>query len=79
VPNYKRYRHQGGCYFFTVNFLERYPNDLLIQQIALLRESVKHIKEKLPFDIDGWVVLPDHMHCIRTLPEVMTTFPIDGV
>jgi putative transposase len=69
VPNYKRCRHQGGCYFFTVNLLERCPNDLLIQQIALLRKSVKHVKENFPFDIDGWVVLPDHMHCIWTLPE----------
>ena len=67
MPNYIRYRHPGGCYFFTVNLLERYPNDLLIRHISLLRESVKHVKEKYPFHIDGWVVLPDHMHCIWTL------------
>jgi len=36
---------------------------------GLSRLSVKHIKGKLPFDIDGWVVLPDHMHCIWILPE----------
>ena len=69
MPKYKRYRHQGGCYFFTVNLLKRYPNDLLVNQIPLLRESVKRIKVKFPFDIDGWVVLPDHIHCIWTLPD----------
>lgn len=69
VPNYIRYRHPVGCFYFTVNLLERYPNDLLIRHISLLRESVRHIIVKLPFNIDGWVVLPDHMHCIWTLPE----------
>jgi putative transposase len=75
VPNYIRYRHPGGCYFFTVNLLERYSNDLLIQNISLLRESVKRTKEKYPFNIDGWVVLPDHMHCIWTLPDGDDNFP----
>jgi putative transposase len=69
VPNYIRYRLPDGCYFFTVNLLERYSNDLLIPYISLLRESVKRTKEKYPFDIDGWVVLPDHMHCIWMLPH----------
>jgi hypothetical protein len=33
-----------------------------------LRASVKKVKTRLPFHIDAWVVLPDHMHCIWTLP-----------
>jgi len=49
--------------------LERYQNQLLIQQIDLLRDVVRHVQEKHPFHIDGWVVLPDHMHCIWTLPH----------
>jgi putative transposase len=27
-----------------------------------------------PFSIDAWVVLPDHMHCIWTLPEGDTDY-----
>ena len=67
MPKYLRYRIPGGCYFFTVNLLER-NNTLLIDQIDLLREAVRLCKQKRPFRIDAWVVLPDHMHCIWTLP-----------
>ncbi len=68
MPNYLRYRIKGGCYFFTVNLLER-NNTLLVDHIDLLRESVRLCKQKRPFHIDGWVFLPEHMHTIWTLPE----------
>ncbi len=28
-----------------------------------------------PFHIDAWVVLPDHMHCVWTLPDGDADFP----
>jgi len=68
MPNYIRNRVKGGCYFFTVNLLERFNNRLLVDKIDLLRESVRQVKFNHPFHIDGWVVLPEHMHCIITLP-----------
>lgn len=68
MPNYRRLRVLGWCYFFTVNLLER-KSTLLVDHIDLLRESVRLCKQKLPFHIDAWVVLPEHMHCIWTLPE----------
>ena len=69
MPNYHRYRLTGGCYFFTVNLLERHNNSLLIDHIELLRKTVNLVRSSHPFHIDGWVVLPEHMHCIWTLPE----------
>ena len=33
MPDYRRYRIPGGTYFFTVNLLERHPNDLFIRPI----------------------------------------------
>ena len=68
MSDYLRYRVAGGCYFFTVNLLER-NNTLLVDHIDLLRESVRVCKQKRPFHIDAWVVLPEYMHCIWTLPE----------
>ncbi len=68
MPDYRRYRVPGGTYFFTVYLLERYPNDLLVRYIENLRLAVRSIREKWTFHIDAWVVLPDHMHCIWTLP-----------
>ncbi len=69
MPNYRRNRIPGGCYFFTINLLERYNNTLLIDEIDLLRAVVKQAKDRHPFHIDGWVVLPEHMHFVLTLPK----------
>jgi len=63
MPNYRRAWHPGGAYFFTVNLLERGNNDLLIRHIDLLRESIRAVKQRHPFDIHGWVVLPNHALC----------------
>jgi len=68
MPDYRRYRVAGGTYFFTVNLLER-KNDLLVRHVDALRDAVRGVREARPFHIDAWVVLPDHMHCIWTLPE----------
>ena len=68
MPDYRHYRLPGGTYFFTVNLLQRYPNDLLVRHIDILRSEVRAVREKRPFVIDAWVVLPDHLHCVWTLP-----------
>ncbi len=68
IPDYRRYRVPGGCYFFTVNLLERRGNDLLIRHIDFLRDAVRLVRRSRPFTIDAWVVLPDHLHCVWTLP-----------
>jgi putative transposase len=68
MPNYRRNRIPGGTYFFTVNLLER-KSGLLVKYIGELREAVRVVREKQPFHIDAWVVLPDHMHAIWTLPS----------
>jgi putative transposase len=46
----------------------RHHNDLLIREIDLLHETVRRVRERHPFQIDAWVVLPEHLHCIWTLP-----------
>jgi putative transposase len=67
MPDYRRFRMPGGTYFFTVNLLER-RSDFLVQHIDSLRDAVRATRRQRPFHIDGWVVLPDHMHCLWTLP-----------
>jgi putative transposase len=68
MPDYRRNRVPGGTYFFTVNLLER-SGRLLTDHIDELRAAVAKARRSRPFHIDGWVVLPEHMHCIWTLPE----------
>ena len=53
--------------FSTINLLERRA-DLLVRHIDSLREAVKCTRADRSFHIDAWVVLPDHMHCVITLP-----------
>jgi putative transposase len=67
MPDYRRNRVPGGTYFFTVNLLERNLR-LLTDHIDLLRLAVRQERIRRPFRIDARVVLPDHMHCIWTLP-----------
>ncbi len=67
MPDYRRYRVPGGTYFFTVNLLER-RLDTLVRHVDVLREAVRVTRQERPFHIDAWVVLPDHMHCVWTLP-----------
>ena len=74
MPNYRRNRVPGGTYFFTVNLLDR-RSDLLVTQIDALRAAVRHVRSKRPFHIDAWVVLPDHLHCVWTLPDGDCEFP----
>jgi putative transposase len=67
MPDYHRNRVPGGTYFFTVNLLERRER-LLVEHIDALRDAVRQVRKKHPFHIDAWVVLPDHTHCVWTLP-----------
>jgi putative transposase len=74
MPDYLRNRAAGGTFFFTVNLLDR-RSDLLVSQIDALRAAVRRVRARAPFVIDAWVVLPDHMHCLWTLPEGDGDFP----
>ena len=68
MPNYRRALHPGGTYFFTVNLLHRHGNGLLTRHVEILREVVRSVRKRHPFQIHGWVALPDHLHCVIELP-----------
>ncbi|MCY1304666.1 REP-associated tyrosine transposase [compost metagenome] len=67
MPNYRRAWIPGGTYFFTVTLRDR-SSDLLVREIEHLRFVFARTKRHHPFRIDAWVVLPEHMHCLWTLP-----------
>ena len=68
MPNYIRPRIFGPTVFFTVTLADR-QGDLLVREIARLRKAVSVTRAERPFAIDAWVVLPDHLHAVWTLPE----------
>ena len=67
MPNYVRSHVPGGTFFFTVALLER-RGDLLVGRVDELREAFRTVRAKRPFTVDAMVVLPEHLHCIWTLP-----------
>ncbi len=69
MPDYRRFEHPGATWFFTVNLAERRNNRLLINRIDLLRESFRYVNGKHPYKLDAIVILPEHLHCMMTLPE----------
>ncbi|MCW1918458.1 transposase [Rhodobacter sp. KR11] len=73
MSGYVRPRVSGASVFFTVTLQDR-GGQLLVDEVARLREAVAVTRAERPFQIDAFVVLPDHLHCVWTLPEGETDF-----
>jgi len=69
VPNYRRVLAPGGCFFFTVVTHGRRP--ILTSGLAreCLHTAWTAVRQRHPFTLDAIVVLPDHLHCVWSLPE----------
>ncbi len=68
MSQYRRVRIPGASVFFTVSLAER-GSTLLCDEVARLRLAIALTQRERPFTIDAFVVLPDHLHCVWTLPE----------
>ena len=68
MSNYRRANIHGGTYFFTVTTLNRQTFLLDDDVRAALREGIALVRLSHPFTVNAWVLLPDHLHCIWTLP-----------
>ncbi len=72
MSNYQNNRIEGITYFFTVR-LEN-GDDYLVGNIKLFQAALRSVMRERPFYIDAMVVLPDHIHCLWTLPIVRSDF-----
>jgi putative transposase len=74
MPIYRRTVIPGSTYFFTVVTYrrQRFLTEPHCQQI--LREVIAEVRQKHPFTIEAWVLLPDHLHCMWTLPSEEANF-----
>lgn len=68
MSDYRRFFLGGATYFFTVVTHRRQPifTDPAVRRA--LREAIAAVRQDAPFTIDAWVLLPDHLHCLWTLP-----------
>ncbi len=69
MAKYRRLYIPGGTYFFTVVTFDRRP--FLTSDLArkCLRAAWIEVRRKYPFELDALCLLPDHLHCLWTLPD----------
>jgi len=68
MPQYRRAKAEGAAYFFTVVTHRRQPVLCLPQTLGTMRAVFRDVAQRRPFRADAWVVLPDHLHCVWTMP-----------
>ena len=68
MPRYLRPRTPGAYIFFTVALAER-GSDLLVREVGRLREAVAATRAERRFAIHAFMVVPDHLHAVWTLPK----------
>ena len=73
MPKYLRVK-DGNTYFFTVVTFDRRPILCLEESRNTLGKIITETRKSMPFIIDAWVLMPDHIHCIWTLPEGDTDY-----
>ncbi|WP_159702100.1 transposase [Massilia sp. 9I] len=75
MPHYRR-ALTGTSYFFTVVTHRRRP--ILCDGAVrdALRHAIENVRTRLPFTTNAMVLMPDHLHCIWTLPDGDTDFSL---
>lgn len=73
MPRYRRAR-TGSTYFFTLVSFRRQPILCLPPIRSELRLAIQNVRVTRPFNIEAWVLMPDHLHCIWTLPQGDTDY-----
>ena len=68
MPYYRRRRVEGGMYFFTVVTHRRMNIFDRAWTHRLLREAIRGVHRKHPFELTAAVLLPDHLHMLWRLP-----------
>jgi putative transposase len=66
--HYRRAFTPGGTFFFTLVTEGRRPVFASAEAVDILRTAFRKVGQSRPFEIEAAVVMPDHLHCIWTLP-----------
>jgi len=69
VMEYRRLRIPGATWFFTLVTFERrqiFNSEIAVSQ---LQEAIETVNLEMPFRLDAFVIMPDHIHWLLTLPE----------
>ena len=66
---YRRLYIEGGTYFFTLVAFNRLPVFSSFEAVNILDEAIRYTSARMPLQVLAYVILPEHMHFIWTLPE----------
>ncbi len=71
---YRRMYIQGGTYFFTLVSFNRLPVFSSQDAVDLLYAAVGYTAARMPFEVIAYVILPDHVHYVWTLPDISSDY-----
>ncbi|MBA4420014.1 MAG: transposase [Anaerolinea sp.] len=69
MPEYRRVKIRGATYFFTVVTHHCLPILTDEKARAILKNAWVDVMERFPYTLDAVCLLPEHKHCVWTLPE----------
>ncbi len=69
MSEYRRWYIPGGTSFFTVVTEHRIELFQDVATVKLLGRVMRKVRSRYPFRTVAMVVLPDHLHCVWTLPR----------
>jgi putative transposase len=67
MVQYRRNFLAGGTFFFTATVVDR-RSSVLVDHIGLLVRAFRVTRLERPFFVNAFVILPDHLHTVVTLP-----------
>ena len=74
MSNYIRTFLPGGTFFITIVTYKRRPFLTTPTALQILKSAWRKTYRKMPFKLDAICLLPDHLHCLITLPENDSNF-----
>jgi putative transposase len=75
MSTYLRSRRPGGTFFFTVVTFQRRRLFANPENPKILKNIIAEVQNDYPFTLDAWVLLPDHLYCLWTLPSGDVDYP----
>ncbi len=75
MSEYRRWMVPGGTFFFTVVAYKRRWIFRDEENVRLLGDVMRKVREDALFQTIAMVVLPDHLHCIWSLPRLDADYP----
>ncbi len=66
---YHRLYVPGGTYFFTLVTYHRLPIFKSPESVDLFYDALNYTSARMPFESIAYVILPDHLHFVWSLPE----------